>query len=452
MKAHTDKYGSLGGIKMEMLLQQKQTMNLMMTTELRQAISLLQYSTYELYQFIKEQELENPLIELVQKKTSNSYSGSERKFTNTGDVAPDPFEFIANDKESMRQNLIKQSRWMNMDKADQEMIHYLILNLDENGYLSLTHSEISQQLGLEVEAVCSKIQLLQQLEPIGVGARNLQECLLLQAQYYYPDEQIVASIIQKHLNDLANKKWHEIANSLHITLKEVQIAFDIIQTLNPKPCTLLSSDKTEYLNPDIIVEQMDGVFEVSLNDGYLPEIRYNQQYSGLVDKKTEAYEYIQDKYKSYQWLINSIEQRRNTILKITYAVIRRQQEFFTKGFSGLKPLTLKEVADDIDMHESTVSRATMNKVIQTNIGSFDFRLFFTSKLNTEDGNAMSQTKVKLLLKDIVKGENKYKPFSDQKIADHFKTNKGITISRRTVAKYREALNIPSSSRRKEIEI
>ena len=453
MKAHTIGLGSWGGNTMEMLLQQKQTMNLVMTTELRQAISLLQYTTYELYQFIKEQELENPLIELVEKEDSYSYSsGAARKTVKSGDATPDPFEFIANDGESMRQNLIKQSQWMNLSEGDQQILHYLILSLDENGFLPLTISEISSQLGLGEEEVLDKIKLLQQLEPIGVGARNLQECLLLQAEYHYPDEQIVQSIIKEQLNNLANKKWHEIANSLQATLQEVKMAFDMIQTLDPKPCTMLSNDKTEYLNPDIIIEHIDGVFEVSLNDGYVPEIRYNQQYFGLVDKKTDAYEYVHDKYKSYQWLLSSIEQRRNTILKITHAVIQKQQGFFTDGFSALKPLTLREIADEIDMHESTVSRATMNKVIQTSKGSFDFRIFFTSKLNTADGNSMSQTKVKLLLKDIVKQENKYKPISDQKIADYFKTKKGVTISRRTVAKYREELKIPASSKRKEIEL
>lgn len=437
---------------MEMLLQQKQTMNLMMTTELRQAISLLQYSTYELYQFIKEQELENPLIELVEKEENYSYRGTGKNSVRTGNSVSDPFEFIPNDGESMRQNLIKQSQWMDISEADQRIIRYLILNLDENGYLLLTTSEISSQLELTEEDVSDKIKLLQLLEPIGVGARSLQECLLLQTEYHYPGEQIVESIIKDHLNDLANKKWHNIVGSLKTTLQEVKIAFDMIQTLDPKPCTILSNDKVEYLNPDIIVEQIDDVFEVSLNDGYLPEIRYNQQYSGLINKKTEAYEYVHDKYKSYQWLISSIEQRRNTILKITHAVIRKQQGFFTSGFSALQPLTLKEIAEEIDMHESTVSRATMNKVIQTPKGSFEFRLFFTSKLNTEDGEEMSQTKVKLLLKDVVEQENKYKPFSDQKIADYFKTKKGITISRRTVAKYREELKIPASSKRKEIEL
>lgn len=436
---------------MKMLLQQRQTMNLVMTTELRQAIALLQYTTYELYEYIQQQELENPLIELVEKE-DNTYNGTGKKVNKVESSAPDPLDFIASNEKCMRQHLIQQSQWMDIKEQERSIIHYLILNLDDNGYLPLSLMELSTQLELGEEAILNGIKLLQQLEPVGVGARNLRECLLLQVKHYYPEEQFAERIIAEHLDRLADKKWHEIANRLETSLSEVKTAFDIIRTLDPKPCTILSNETTEYLNPDIIIDYVDGGFEVSLNDGYLPEIRYNSQYTDQLNKKSEAYKYVHDKFRNYQWLLSSIEQRRNTILKITQVVIQKQRDFFLKGFSELKPLTLKEIAEEIDMHESTVSRATMNKVIQTPKGSFDFRLLFTSKLRTVDGDTMSQTSVKLLLADFVKEENKFKPFSDQKIADYFKTKKGITISRRTVAKYREELKIPSSSKRKEIEI
>lgn len=431
---------------MELALQQRQTLNLMMTTELKQAITLLQYSTYELYQFIQDQQLENPLLELEDKKDNLSYqekSFAGRRTNSSSQV--DPFDFIASDEKCMRSNLIEQTKWLDIDEYERNVIHYLIDNLDENGYLCLGEETNKDE-------IIWGIALLQQLEPIGVGARNLQECLLLQIRYYYSEEQVAERIVQDHLDLLANKKWHDIAKILGVSLQEIKIAYNLIQSLDPKPCTILSNESTEYLHPDVIVDNSEGEFVVSLNDSYLPEVRFNKQYADLLNNKSGLGKYVHDKFKNYQWLISSIEQRQQTILKVTHAILRKQQEFFLKGFSELKPLTLKEIAEDIDMHESTVSRVTMNKVIQTPNGSYEFRIFFSSKLNTNDGNSMSQTKVKLLLEEFVKSENKYKPLSDQKIADFFKTKKGITISRRTVAKYREELKISSSSRRKEIEI
>jgi len=436
-----------------MQLQQRQTINLVMTADLRQAIALLQYSTYELYQFINEQELDNPLIELVDREDNHmSYRGKSSQVAKTNDSIEDPLNFIAADEKCMSQHLIEQLQWLDISEREQRTIHYLILNLDKNGYLPLSTPEIATQLELGEDEVLRGIKVLQQLDPIGVGARDLKECLLLQIHYYCPEEDTAIRIINGYLDQLANKKWHDIANVLEVSLSKIKEAYDLILSLDPKPCAILSSETVEYLNPDIIVKKLDGKFEVSLNDGYLPEIRYNNKYSDRLHKKMDASKYADDKYKSYQWLISSLEQRRNTILKITHAVLQKQQDFFLNGFSSLKPLTLKEIAEEIEMHESTVSRATMNKVIQTPKGAFDFRLFFTSKLNTVDGKSMSQTKVKILLENYIKKEDKYKPFSDQKIADYLNTKKGITISRRTVAKYRGELKIPSSSKRKEIQL
>ena len=189
-----------------------------------------------------------------------------------------------------------------------------------------------------------------------------------------------------------------------------------------------------------------------LNDGYLPTIQITANYSQQLQSKNEVSKYIQTQNKNVQWLLSSIEQRRNTIIKIVQVLLEKQQSFFINGFPSLKPLTLKEVADEIEMHESTVSRATSNKVIQTAFGSFELRLLFTSKLEAADGTSISQTTVKTLLENFVAQENKFKPYSDQKIAEHFNSEKGITISRRTISKYREELNIPSSNKRKDIQV
>ena len=193
-------------------------------------------------------------------------------------------------------------------------------------------------------------------------------------------------------------------------------------------------------------------FTFHLNDGYLPAIHMNKDYSQYLHVKNDASKYMNTQYKNYQWLLSSIEQRRNTIIKIVHVLLERQEDFFKNGFRSLKPLTLKEVADEIEMHESTVSRATTNKVIQTPFGSFDLRLLFTSKLETADGNTISQTKMKTLLENFIAQENKFKPYSDQKIAEYFNAEQGITISRRTISKYREELRIPPSSKRKDIQV
>ncbi|ASK62545.1 RNA polymerase sigma-54 factor [Virgibacillus phasianinus] len=432
---------------MGLILQQRQTLNLVMTNELRQAIELLQFSTYDLYQFIQEQQLENPLIEL---EDNASYSWKNTK-PKSVDSSPrvDPIDFIASNEACMCDQLTEQVRWMDITDQERKMVDYLILNLDENGYLPISAEEMALNLNVKKDAVLRAIRILQQLEPVGVGARNLAECLALQLRYYHPEAAIAETIVTEHVDLLAKKKWYDLAKTMEISLEEVKLAYDLIQSLQPKPCNMLSNETTQYLNPDVIVDNTEGRFVVQLNDSYLPEVHFNNQYSGQL--KGGLNKYVHDKFKSYQWLVNSIEQRRQTILKVTHAILQKQDGFLINGLSELVPLTLKEIADEINMHESTVSRATANKVIQTPHGSFEFRTFFTSKLRTKDGSSMSQTKVKLLLQDFVKQENKRKPFSDQKIADYFKTKKGITVSRRTIAKYREELNIPATSLRKEFD-
>lgn len=433
---------------MKIVLQQKQTLNLVMTTELRQAIELLQLSTYELSQFIQQQELENPFIELVDKEQETDYT---RKSTERYSSASteNPLDYIASNERGMCEKLVEQIQWLPIEQTERSILEYLVYNLDENGYLSYSDEIFAEELGVEIEVIHEAVKKLQTLEPLGVGARNLKECLLIQITSLYPEEETAAAIVQIHLEDLANKKWPVIAEKLQITIPEVNQAFEIIQSLNPRPCSLLGNDRIEYVAPDIVVEVEEDEFIVRLNDHYIPEIRFNKLQSSRMCKEVASY--AQESYRSFQWLKNSIEQRRQTIIKIMQVIIQKQENFFIKGFSALQPLTLKEVADEIEMHESTVSRATANKMIQTSRGTFDLRLLFSSKLSSESGDNLSQTKVKMLLEQFVKEENKLKPMSDQKLADHFKVE-GITISRRTIAKYRDELNIPASSRRKEFVV
>ncbi|KAA0948734.1 RNA polymerase factor sigma-54 [Sporosarcina sp. ANT_H38] len=436
---------------MELVLRQRQELNLLMTFELRQAIELLQYSTYELEQYIRQQELENPIIELKEKEEKPVFEERlNRRSSFSGSAMP--VDVIQSSDRNMRDELLDQAKFMSYDEHTQILIKYLLNNLDDNGYLQVPDNNSNGYLSFDEGDIEKGIHLLQQLGPIGIGARDLRECLLLQITYSYPENKLAACLVEHHLNLVADHKWNEIALKMNIEMAVVKDLFDFIQTLSPRPCAFISNFPTEYLTPDIIVDWKNGEFIFHLNDGHLPTIHMNKDYSQSLHVKDDASKYINTQYKNYQWLISSIEQRRNTIIKIVHVLLEKQESFFKNGFRSLKPLTLKEVADEIEMHESTVSRATMNKVIQTSFGSFDLRLLFTSKLETADGDTISQTKMKTLLKNFIAQENKFKPYSDQKIAEYFNTEQGITISRRTISKYREELRIPPSSKRKDIQV
>ncbi len=434
---------------MELVLQQKQELHVKMTFELRQAIELLQYSTYELEQYIRQQELENPLIELKEKENHNLEGDRFNHRSKSSSTSETTTDAIHSSDAKMRDELFDLAKFMFSDKYTQKLLNYLIYNLDDNGYLQFQELDYLKFDEHEIE---KGIHLLQSVGPTGIGARNLKECMLLQIQYTYPEEVVAKSLVKNHLDLVANHKWNEIATTLNIAMTEVKDLFDFIRTLNPRPCSFISDFSTAYMTPDIVVEFKNDELAFHLNDGNLPSIQMNKEYSHHLHSKDELSTYINDYYKSYQWLLTSIEQRRNTMIKIVKVLLEKQNGFFKNGIQSLRPLTLNDVAEEIGMHESTVSRATMNKVIQTPNGSFDLRVLFTSKVSTIDGDSISQANVKTLLQSFVAQENKFKPHSDQKIADYFKTEEGISISRRTISKYREELKIPSSSRRKEIQV
>src|SRR5690625_2846652 len=436
---------------MELVLQQKQTLNLVMTAELRQAINLLQYSTYDLYQYIQEQQAENPLIEIADdyQDTYTNYS-TNRTINDEDNTIPDPLMFVSNDETTLYDELLQQVNFLSLTDGQRNLVNYFIQNIDENGYLQINEEKLAEQLNISVDDIDAAIKIVQQLEPAGVGARNLAECLTIQAERQFADDDLLISLVKNHLTELANRQWEMLSERYDVPLQEIQRVFSLIQTLDPKPGTTLTSEQAKYVEPDVIITYDNGQFSVRLNDAYIPDIRLNKDYLPYLNKESEMSTYIKSQYKKFYWLKKSIEQRRKTILKITQVIIKRQLHFFEHGFAGLQPLTLKDVAEEINMHESTVSRATMNKMIQTPKGTFNMRRLFSTSLNRSDGSMTSQTKVKLLLQDVVDNEDKTKPLSDQKIADYLKTEKDIKITRRTVTKYREQLNIPSSRQRREV--
>lgn len=436
---------------MKLGLFQEQRMDLVITTELRQAIALLQYNTADLYQFLQEQAMENPLIELQEPKVD--YNLYRRKSTSTPvdqSNYVNPVEFTAQRKNVLMDDLLEQVNYLKLNEAERAILRYLILNLDDNGFLKRHATNLAEELSTDEAKIKTFIHMLQKLEPIGIGARNLKECLILQAKHHFPGETAIHRVIEHYLEKLANKKWQDISQDLNISLSEVKQIADAIASLNPRPCTGLYNDETNYLFPDLTIEQENESYKIVLGDRYLPKININQSYLNLKDSHPKVSSYIQSNYQNYNWLINSIEQRKSTMIKIANEIIKKQPDFLEHGFSRLKPMTLNDIAVSIGMHESTISRATDNKVICTPVGSFEMNKLFSSKLKKADTGYASSVQVKFILKQLINEENRKKPLSDQKLADKIKEMNGITISRRTVAKYREELNILSSPKRKQI--
>lgn len=444
---------------MELGLYQEQRLKLMMTNELRQAITLLQYSGIELSEFIHQQALENPLMELkeqnheIYKTASADYD--KNRSSKSSQREKDPLDFVSNDEVSVYDYLLMQASFLRLTEDERRRLEYLILMLDENGYLKHDIDEIAEHIGESSCDVKDALMQLQEFDPAGVGASNIVECLLLQLKRKFPEEIVAYKIVNNYLQELADKKWKQIAKDLNISLNDVQKAFDLIQLLHPKPGLLIGKGPMpKYITPDLIVEKNKGDYAVFVNDHFLPKININDVYLHMLQSNqsdSEAVHYLQEKYQQVHWLLKSIEQRKVTLYNVMTAIVEKQKAFFEKGECFLSPMTLKEVAEAIDIHESTVSRATTDKYVQTPHGLFELKYFFTSSLKTENGKDTSSLHVKQLIKELIDHENKSKPLSDQKISALLKKEDGVVVSRRTVTKYREQLNIPSSSKRKRFE-
>src|SRR5699024_6815560 len=368
----------MGGIMLKIVLEQRQMLNMVMTTELRQAIELLQLSTYELKQYIQRQAEENPFMELVEKTHHTPAAMSRSSYQKD---AANPIDFAASNEKTLYEQLLEQLIDFQLSNREYKLMEYLIFNIDEQGYLKVADEEIKNHAGATNDELARAKEVLHRLEPVGIGAKNLKECLLLQAERKYPGDKLLIQLIEVHLEHLADKKWERISDDLNISLHKVNDLFQIIKTFNPRPASDLMNTKINYVNPDIRIAKEDGknVFSVSLNDFYLPEIKYNHAYSEKLQGGKELSRYVNSHFKKIEWLRNSIAQRRETILKIMDVIVNRQHAYLEKGLSSaLKALTLKEVADEIGMHESTVSRATANKIVETPVGTFELRRLFST--------------------------------------------------------------------------
>jgi RNA polymerase sigma-54 factor len=312
--------------------------------------------------------------------------------------------------------------------------------------------EISEVTGRTEAEVLETLVLIQNFDPVGVGSRDTRECLLIQVKFHNLGGTIIEKIILDHMDKLENKRYDLIAKSLSVPLDEVLQAITVITGLEPKPGRKYNDEDTVYISPDIYVIKVGDEYEIVLNEDGLPKLRINSYYKDILNSRGSledgTKQYIQDKLKSAAWLIKSIHQRQRTIYRVTVSIVKFQRDFLDYGITHLRPLVLRDVAEDIQMHESTISRVTTNKYVHTPQGVFELKYFFNSAIQCVDGDSVSSETVKEHIRNIVKSENNARPFSDQEIAEMLK-GQNIDVARRTVAKYREALSILPSRKRKK---
>jgi RNA polymerase sigma-54 factor len=302
-------------------------------------------------------------------------------------------------------------------------------------------------VGIELaEEVLMKIQTF---DPVGVGARSLAECLLIQAMHFGQDDDLVIKIIKSHLPNLERKNYQAIARDLKQPVEEVYEAAKVIMEFDPRPGRQYTSEEPHYITPDVYIHKVGDRYFVVPNDDGLPKLKISSFYRSALSNKGNAKDYIQDKLRSAQWLIRSIQQRQRTIIKVAESILKFQRDFFDKGIAHLRPLILRDVAEDIGMHESTISRVTTNKYVHTPQGIFELKFFFNSSIATGDGDAIASESVKEKIRDLIRAEDAHHPLSDQAIAEALRT-RNIRIARRTVTKYREAMRILSSTQRRRI--
>ncbi len=473
---------------LELRQQLRLTQQLIMTPQLQQAIKLLQLSRLELLETIHEELEINPMLEEMQEESGESDKGIEE--------APEPAEEFKEIQvlESLRQDfdwesyldeyntstpvlfetdpnrespsydhrltlpdtlqehLVWQMRLSDMSESDKEIGMFIIGNLNGDGYLDASLEEIASMAEVsakEVEQVLVRVQLF---DPVGVGARNLQECLLIQAKSLDLKDDLVVSIIEHHLHYLENKNFQGLVRVLKRTVDEVKLAVGLILNFNPRPGSAFSEESVNYISPDIYVFRVDNDFVILLNEDGMPKLRVSSYYKDALSQDavipTDARDFIHNKLRSAAWLIKSIHQRQRTLYKVGQSIVKLQRDFFEKGVAFLKPMVLRDVAEDVGMHESTISRVTSNKYIDTPHGIFELKYFFNSSINSFLGEAVASESVKERIRQLIKGEDSSKPYADQEIVDILE-GENIRIARRTVAKYREMLSILPSSKRKK---
>lgn len=466
-------------IRFEQIQQLQQ--RLILSPQMQQAIRLLQLPLMDLRTLINQEMVNNPLLEEdlkemeVQETPSEKeeeekfqeefeklvamddewreyfrQSGPFRKYSTEDDEKRRYFESSVTMPETLQEHLTHQLHLAPLTEEETKTGETIVGNIDGNGYLQASIEEIAQATGAEPARVERVVRVIQTFNPVGVGARDLGECLLIQLHRLGKGSSLAAKIVRQHLDDLGKKRFPAIARALRVSIPQVQRCADFIATLEPKPGRMFTTETPLYISADIFLEKVGDDYVVVVNDDRIPRLRINNLYRNLLqngDVSTSTKQYVREKVRSGLWLVKNLRQRQQTIYKISQEIVRRQKRFLDEGISRLTPLTMQEVAAALGIHESTVSRAIANKYIQTPQGLFDLKFFFTTGLDTDTGESLSTKNVKSMISQMIKNENSKKPLRDQEIAENLARD-GIKIARRTVAKYRKELRIlPSNLRR-----
>ncbi|CCK80362.1 RNA polymerase factor sigma-54 [Desulfobacula toluolica] len=480
---------------MELGLQQSLilTQQLVMTPQLQQAIKLLQLSRLELAEMIQQEMEQNPALEeagteepsdnnitaleneipssekeaplkevTIEEKVRsdtdwenyiNEYNSTGRVYTESENTEAPNYEAFTSEKKTLQAHLQWQLMLHGLSEEKEKIGHMIIGNLNRDGYLCSDIEEIAETSGVEIEVVEDLLSVLQTFDPPGICARNLRETLLIQVHQLGIDNPIITEIINNHLKNLENRNSKKIAKALKISLDDVRAAVKIIQYLEPKPGRKFSTEEPAYITPDIYVYKHEDGFKIVMNDDGLPKLKINRFYKNAIANghkiSKDTKNYLNEKMQSASWLIKSIHQRQKTIYLVMESILKFQNEFFEKGIAYLKPLILKDIAEDIEMHESTISRVTTNKYAYTPQGLFELKYFFNSSIERTGGESMASASVKERIRLLIENENPESTLSDEKIASILQSS-NIQIARRTVAKYRKVLNILPSNKRKQL--
>lgn len=471
---------------MKQSLQLKLHQQLTLTPQLQQSIRLLQLSTLELSQEISQMLQENPMLERMDgadqfentpsETQSEESTSSERDeiydeiawgdrsitpshgSSNQDDDEDHGFQQADAHQDSLHQHLINQLSLTPLSERDRQLIILLIEALDDDGYLTITLEELAELLPEELEIdpleLTTALKLLQNFEPVGVGARDLGECLWLQLNTLpetTPDLGLAKKLVKEHLTLLAEREYGKLKKLLGLNDPQFIQLRQLITSLNPRPGAAFTALDARYVVPDVLVKKVKGLWIVNLNPDAMPKLRINEMYAGILRaNRGSAHEGnggLSAQLQEARWLIKNVQQRFETILKVSQAIVDRQRMFFEHGEVAMRPLILKEIAESVGLHESTISRVTTQKYMMTPRGLFEFKYFFGSSLATEEGGATSSTAIKALVKQFIDAENQAKPMSDNAIAELL-GKQGFVVARRTVAKYRELMNIPPANQRK----
>ena len=469
----------------------KLTQQLVMTPQLQQAIKLLQLSRTELIETVHQALQENPLLEERQERedpgdlsadtsgdnsgredSGEAFSGKENDLAQTAEwedylgvfssssktvkerEMPEDnasLEAMASAKPSLESHLSWQLHLSNLSPSLVRIGEIIIRNLDSDGYLGLSLEEAASLTECTPSEVEEALREVQRLDPVGAGSRSLEECLARQLENLGYEDRALFSLVRDYLGDLDKPDKRSLAGKLGISREQLEEYLHVLRELDPRPGSGFGGGETVYVQPDVYVYNYNGEFVILLNDDGLPDLGLNPHYLEILPEGSKKdREYLQDKMREAMWLIKSIHQRQRTLYRVMESIVRFQRGFFQEGVNALRPMVLRDVAEDIEVHESTVSRVTANKFVSTPFGIFEMKFFFSSGLGTENGGQMSAVSVKNAIKNLIQEEDPQRPLSDKKIVEYLNNNYELQIARRTVAKYREAQGIPSSSRRKRV--